>query len=168
MLFFPLIFTVYWTIPHRYRWFLLLLSSYYFYMSWNPKYIVLILFTTAVSYTSALFLDWEAHEGRRRFILFLTLAVCLGVLFFYKYFNFFSLSFSSLASFFLPVHPVLLQLVLPVGISFYTFQTLSYVIDVYQGRIKAERHFGIYAAFIAFFPSLLPVRLKERRTFFLR
>ncbi len=155
MLFFPLIFTVYWTIPHRYRWFLLLLSSYYFYMSWNPKYIVLILFTTAVSYTSALFLDWEAHEGRRRFILFLTLAVCLGVLFFYKYFNFFSLSFSSLASFFLPVHPVLLQLVLPVGISFYTFQTLSYVIDVYQGRIKAERHFGIYAAFIAFFPQLV-------------
>lgn len=176
MLFFPLTFTAYWILPHKYRWFLLLCASYYFYMSWNPKYIVLILFTTAVSYTAALLLDREHSEKRRRIILFLTLAICLGVLFFYKYFNFFSLSFSSFISrFFFPMPPMLLHLLLPVGISFYTFQTLSYVIDVYRKKIKAEEHFGIYAAFISFFPQLVagPIertenllpQIKARHTF---
>lgn len=155
-LFFPLTFGVYWLIPHKYRWFLLLCASYYFYMSWNPKYVVLIFLTTFVSYSAALFFEKEGAAGKRKLMLAGTLLVCLGLLFFYKYFNFFSTGFAAFCSrFLLPVHPVVLNLILPVGISFYTFQTLSYVIDVYRGKVKAERHFGIYAAFISFFPQLV-------------
>ena len=83
-------------------------------------------------------------------------SVCLGILFFFKYFNFFELSVISLLQMFtIKMHPQLLTLLLPVGISFYTFQTLSYVIDVYRGDIPAEHHFGIYATFISFFPQLV-------------
>lgn len=156
ILFFPFTFALYWLVPHKFRWFLLLCASYSFYMSWNPKYVVLILLTTFVSYTAALLLEKQNTAGKRKLILAGTLAVCLGVLFFYKYFNFFSTSAAALLSrFLLPVHPMVLNLVLPVGISFYTFQTLSYVMDVYHGKVKAERHFGIYAAFISFFPQLV-------------
>ena len=88
--------------------------------------------------------------------LILTLTACLGILFVFKYFNFFSESFVNFAKIFsIQLHPVTLKLLLPVGISFYTFQTLSYVIDVYKGNVKAEKHFGIYATFISFFPQLV-------------
>lgn len=156
MLFLPVIFALYWAFPHKYRWFLLLLASYYFYMSWNAKYIVLILFTTLISYLAALFLERERHPRKRKAVLILVIVCCMGILFFFKYFNFFSSSIAAVLNrFALPVHPVTLMLVLPVGISFYTFQTLSYVLDVYRGKVKAERHFGIYAAFISFFPQLV-------------
>ena len=100
----------------------------------------------------------ERYEDKRirKRILAGTLAACLGVLFVFKYFNFFSETLASAASLFgTAVHPVTLKLLLPVGISFYTFQTLGYVIDVYRGDVKAEHHFGIYATFISFFPQLV-------------
>lgn len=139
------------------RWVLLLISSYYFYMSWNVKYVVLILFTTVVSYATALLLEKTGDIKKRRRLLVWTLVACLGVLFVFKYFNFFSTSFAEILSAFTPtqVHPLTLKLLLPVGISFYTFQTLSYVIDVYRGDIEAERHFGYYATFVSFFPQLV-------------
>lgn len=152
--FLPIVFFLYWIIPHRYRWIVLLLSSCYFYMSWDPKYIVLIMFTTFVSYVSALAL--ERHRDKKKRMLLLTLGSSLGVLFFFKYFNFAVGSIASLFRFFsIPVHPPILKIMLPVGISFYTFQTLGYVIDVYRGDVQAERHFGKYAAFITFFPQLV-------------
>ena len=130
--FLPIVFFLYWVIPHRYRWIVLLLSSCYFYMSWDPKYIVLIMFTTFVSYVSALAL--ERHRDKKKRMLLLTLGSSLGVLFFFKYFNFAVGSIASLFRFFsIPVHPPILKIMLPVGISFYTFQTLGYVIDVYRG-----------------------------------
>ena len=142
--------------PQKNRWIVLLLSSYYFYMSWNVKYVVLILFTTVVSYVTAILIEKTEDKKRSRIYLLTALISCLGVLFIFKYFNFFAKSLTDvLQKFALPVHPVTLKLMLPVGISFYTFQTLSYVIDVYKGEVKAERHFGRYAAFISFFPQLV-------------
>ena len=154
--FLPIVFLLYWCLPHRYRWVLLLVASYYFYMSWNPQYVVLILGTTIVSYISAIMLEWADSVKRKKIILTAASMICLGVLFVFKYFNFISESVAYLCGqLAIPLHPVTLQVLLPVGISFYTFQTLSYVIDVYKGKVKAERHFGQYATFISFFPQLV-------------
>lgn len=152
----PIVFAIYWALPHKYRWFLLLISSYYFYMSWNPKYVFLILMTTVISYLSAIALErWRGNTVRKA-ILAGSAVICLGTLFLFKYFNFFMSSFSKVCSAFsIHLHPVTLKLLLPVGISFYTFQTLSYVIDVYRDDIPAEHHFGKYATFISFFPQLV-------------
>ncbi len=156
-IFMPIVFIVYWLIPHKFRWPLLLISSYYFYMSWNPKYIVLILFTTFISYAMALLIEKHKDERKKK-KLFLSVAVVssLLLLFFFKYFNFASETITQIANkFALGLHPVTLNILLPVGISFYTFQTIGYVVDVYRGTTKAERNFGIYATFISFFPQLV-------------
>lgn len=155
-IFLPVVFIVYWLMPHRFRWVLLLLSSYYFYMSWNPKYVVLILGTTVISYVAALLLEKYSSVRIKKGILAGTVVICLGVLFVFKYLEFLLNSFVGLANIFtIKLHPVTLGLMLPVGISFYTFQTMSYVIDVYRGNVKAEHHFGYYAAFVSFFPQLV-------------
>ena len=156
-IFLPIVFALYWSVPQRFRWAMILASSYWFYMSWNVKYIALILFTTLISYMAAIFLErFNDNKPVKKFILVFTLISCLGVLFVFKYFNFFAGAFADFLNMFaLHLHPVTLKLLLPVGISFYTFQTLAYVIDVYRGKVKAERHFGVYAAFISFFPQLV-------------
>ncbi len=155
-IFMPVVFIIYWAIPHKYRWVLLLAASYYFYMSWNVKYVFLILLTTGVSYFAAIYLQKAESKKQKKLILAATAIICLGVLFFFKYFNFVSDSVVKFCSLFaLKLNPLTLKLMLPVGISFYTFQTLSYVIDVYKGEIQAERHFGKYATFISFFPQLV-------------
>lgn len=155
MIFLPVVFVLYWGIPHKYRWILLLFSSYYFYMSWNIKYIMLIFLTSFISYTASILIE-KKNIIIKRLILCGAIFLCLGVLFFFKYFTFLGNSLIQCLSIFsIHLHPITLKLVLPVGISFYTFQTLSYVIDVYRGDINAEYHFGKYAAFISFFPQLV-------------
>ena len=155
-IFLPIVFIAYWAIPHKARWALLLVASYYFYMCWNPKYVLLILGTTLASYLSAIAIEKQSKAINKRCILTAAIVICLGVLFFFKYFNFASESFAKLCSLFsLEMDPITLNVILPVGISFYTFQTLGYVIDVYRGDIKAERHFGKYATFVSFFPQLV-------------
>ena len=155
-IFLPIVFALYWSIPQRFKWFVILISSYWFYMSWNIKYVTLILFTTIISYTSAILIERTKNQRTKKIILALTLIACLGVLFTFKYVNFFSQNLVYILNLFtIHLHPITLKLLLPVGISFYTFQTLGYVIDVYRGTTKAERHFGIYAAFISFFPQLV-------------
>lgn len=154
--FLPIVFILYWAVPHKFRWPVLLVSSYYFYMSWNPEYVILIFLTTVVSYGAALGIERAKKKRTKRWILLLALGVCLGILFTFKYFNFFSASVTSLLSLFaIRLSPVTVNLLLPVGISFYTFQTLSYVIDVYRGDVPAERNLGVYAAFVSFFPQLV-------------
>lgn len=154
--FLPIVFILYWVLPHKMRWILMLAASYYFYMSWNAKYVFLILFTTIISYAAAILLEKTERLRNKKWILVGTTVACLGVLFFFKYFNFVSESVTAVFRLFaIQMNPVLLNLLLPVGISFYTFQTLSYVIDVYKGDVKAEHHFGYYAAFISFFPQLV-------------
>ena len=162
--FLPIVFAIYWIMPQRLRWFVLLISSYYFYMSWNVKYVVLILLTTVVSYGTALLMERTEDKRKRKLCMVTALVICFGVLFFFKYFNFLSESVVSiLQRFAIPVHEVTLNLMLPVGISFYTFQTLSYVIDVYKGEVKACHHFGKYATFISFFPQLVDGPIERTR-----
>jgi D-alanyl-lipoteichoic acid acyltransferase DltB (MBOAT superfamily) len=156
LIFFPVVTVLYFALPNKFRWMLLLVASYYFYMSWNPSLVFLILFTTVVSYGAALLIEKTESKKRKKFYLVVTLCACLGVLFFFKYFNFLSGSITALLrACSLQVDDYLLDLILPVGISFYTFQTLSYVIDVYRGTITAEHHFGYYALFVSFFPQLV-------------
>ena len=155
-LFFPIVFALYWGLPHRFRIGLLLIASYYFYMSWNIKYVVLILFTTIVSYSAALLIAKTDSLRTKKVILTVSLIACLGVLFVFKYFNFFTGAVVDFLNMFaIHLHPMTLKLLLPVGISFYTFQTLGYVIDVYRGTTQPERNFWVYAAFISFFPQLV-------------
>ncbi len=155
-IFLPIVFVIYWAVPHRFRWGLLLVASYYFYMSWDVKYVVLIVLTTLVSFLCGLGLERCKQKKTKKKIVALTLIICLGVLFFFKYFNWVGNSFVSLLQMLvIPAHEMTLKIMLPVGISFYTFQTLSYVIDVYRGDIAAEHHFGKYATFVSFFPQLV-------------
>lgn len=164
LIFFPLVLFLYFVLPHKLRWIMLLAASYYFYISWNTDLIFLILFTTLVSYISSILIEnhrikhpEKKHDFFSKFWLVFALAVSLGVLFFFKYFNFLSESVTALINLFTmkPSDPLILELILPVGISFYTFQTLSYVIDVYRGSVKAERHFGYYALYVSFFAQLV-------------
>ncbi len=156
LVFFPTVVFLYYALPHRRRWMLLLAASYLFYAFWKPGYLLLIFASTVVDYWAGLMMEKARAKSRRRAYLFASLFVNLGLLFTFKYFNFFS---SSLAGLFAwagaPAPLPQLDLLLPVGISFYTFQTLSYTIDVYRGERKAERHFGIFALYVSFFPPLV-------------
>lgn len=156
LIFFPVVTLLFYVIPHKFRWVILLAASYYFYMSWDASLIILILGTTAVSYISGLIIETTDKKALRKAAVVIAVASSLAVLFFFKYFNFLSESVSAAIRMFgLPASDLTFDILLPVGISFYTFQTLSYVIDIYRGRIKAERHFGYYALFVSFFPQLV-------------
>lgn len=156
LFFFALVFIAYWLIPCKYQWLLLLISSYYFYMNWNVKYVFLILLTTVVSYVAGLVLERESKVRYKKVVTGITIGISMGGLFVFKYFNFFSKTVASIINLTpFKANPIVIHLMLPVGISFYTFQSLSYVIDVYKGRVSAEHHFGHYATFISFFPQLV-------------
>jgi len=156
LIFYPIVLLLNYIVPLKYRWIALLAFSYYFYMSWNPSLIFLILFTTLVSWVCSLIIEKTDKQSVKKLCITVTLLICLGVLFFFKYYNFLANSFSALLALFgTPSTDFTLNLILPVGISFYTFQTLSYAIDVYRGDVKTERHFGYYALFVVFFPQLV-------------
>ena len=156
LIFIVVVLVLYYVLPHRARWVMLLIASYVFYAYWNFYLIFLIVATTLTSYLAGLLLERAKKQGTKNFLLVITLVVCLGLLFFFKYFNFLSGSVTSLFRIFgMEVDDFFLDLILPVGISFYTFQTLSYVIDVYRGSIEAERHIGYFALFVSFFPQLV-------------
>lgn len=163
--FLPIVFLIYWMIPHKYRWVLLLLSSYYFYMSWNPVYVLIILGITVVSYVCGLLVEKAPDIVHKRVYMLIAVVIAIAVIFVFKYFNFVSTSITELLGLFtIELSPVTIRLLLPVGISFYTFQTISYVIDIYKGDIRAERHFGLYATYVSFFPQLVagPIERTDR------
>ena len=152
LIFFPIFFLLYKVLPLKVRWVMMLALSYFFYMSWQADLIYLILFTTLVSYVCARMIEKNAERpGLRKFYMITAVTVSLLVLFFFKYFNFLSNTVTAIFG----LSEFTLDLILPVGISFYTFQTLSYVIDVYRGTLPAERHFGYYALYVSFFPQLV-------------
>lgn len=157
LIFFPVVLVLYYVLPYKLRPALLLVSSYYFYMSWNPELVVLILGTTATSYAAGLLIDkYREKKIFSKFCLVFAISISLAVLFFFKYFNFTAETILSVASLFgAKVSWTAINVMLPVGISFYTFQTLSYVIDVYRGTTKSEKNFGYYALFVSFFPQLV-------------
>ncbi|MFR9160781.1 MAG: hypothetical protein ACLVJ8_10490 [Ruthenibacterium lactatiformans] len=151
---------VYYVLPRRARQPWLLACSCFFYMCWNPAYIVLILFSAFSTYLcgralAVLGAPAAGNRGRRRAAMAVSLAANLGILFFFKYYNFFAQSANGLlAARGFPAVP-LLGVLLPVGISFYTFQAIGYTVDVYRGSVSAEQRFWRYLLFISFFPQLV-------------
>lgn len=155
LLFFPVVVVVNFLLPLRYRWLWLLPASCFFYMYWKVEYGFLLLFTATIDYLAALAMA-GASARRRKILLIVSLASNLGVLFFFKYFNFFNHNIGALfQSLHLTWAVPFSDLLLPVGISFYTFQSLSYTIDVYRGVIPLERHYGRFLLFVTFFPQLV-------------
>lgn len=156
LIFFPTVIILYFSIKHKYRWIVLLASSYYFYMSWKPEYVILIMISTLVDYFAALFMSKTDRINKRKLFLILSLCSNLGLLFSFKYFNFVSGSVADFLKIFsIQFTPLELSVLLPIGISFYTFQSLGYTIDVYKGKIKPEKHLGIFALYVSFFPQLV-------------
>jgi alginate O-acetyltransferase complex protein AlgI len=155
-IFFPLVVLAYFLLPFRFRWILLLLASYIFYMFWKAEYAILLVICTLVNYYAALGMAKSQEKRRKRLFLYLSLLVSLGMLFAFKYFNFVNENLSQLfGRFSIPYQVPSFKLLLPIGISFYTFQSLSYTIDVYRGSVKPERHIGYFALYVSFFPQLL-------------
>jgi len=160
--FFFIVAALFYSVPFRVGKILLLLASYVFYMWWDPRFIVLILTSTVVDYYLGIFLE-TATARRKRLLLVVSLVVNLGILGFFKYYDFFAGSLAALLR--IPPSSVVLQVVLPVGVSFYTFASLSYTFDVYWGKMKAVRNPIDYALFIAFFPHLIAGPIIRARQF---
>ncbi len=159
--FFLAVVSLYFAIPYRFRWLLLLAASYYFYAAWRAEYLILIIISTLIDYGVGLGLGRARRQSTRRLLLVTSLSANLGILFLFKYFNLFNGSLRSAADllalngFNVPYNVPDLTWLLPVGISFYTFQSMSYSIDVFRGEQQPERHLGIFALYVAFFPQLV-------------
>ncbi len=157
LFFFPIVTLCYFALPWvKARVVLLLIASYFFYMCWNPVFIVLIIISTVVDYFAGRAISNTTEESRKKLFLWLSLIVNLGILFYFKYYNFLRDNLQYVIdqispSLVIPEHSWLL----PVGISFYTFQTLSYTIDVYRGKQKVENNFFVFALYVSFFPQLV-------------
>ena len=156
LLFFPIVLILYFSTPSKYRWVLLLAASYYFYMAWEAIYISLILISTVVDFLVARSMSRESNPSRRKMLLWLSLTTNIGLLAFFKYLDFFADNVNQLLDwmsldYMIPASSFLL----PMGISFYTFQTMAYTIDVYNKKIEAEKHFGYFALYVSYFPQLV-------------
>ncbi len=168
LLFFPVVVSLYFTVPHRVKNVWLLVASYFFYMCWNAKYGLILFGCTAVSYCGAIAVERLANAGksaRVRILVFsITLFVLFATVFFYKYLNFTLLMLRRACAL---VHVSLpkkrFDIVLPVGISFFTFQAAGYIVDVWRGEAKAERNFVQYALFVSFFPQLVAGPIERTR-----
>jgi len=158
-IFFPIVFILYWFVIHKnlkLQNALIVVASYVFYGWWDWKFLSLIVFSTIVDYTVGRLLKQEDNKNKRQLLLWISILVNLGFLGFFKYYNFFVENFVSAFSFFgQDIQPNTLNIILPVGISFYTFQTLSYTIDVYRRKLEPTRDFIAFSAFVSFFPQLV-------------
>jgi len=157
--FLPVIFILYWLLGRerlKAQNLLLLGASYFFYACWDWRFLFLLIFSTLLDYFTGLKMTGSKNKRTRKFWFWLSVSINLGFLGIFKYYNFFADSFAqTIANFGLQVNPWTLKVILPVGISFYTFHGLSYVIDIYKDRIKAERNFIDYSLFVSFFPLLV-------------
>ena len=153
--FYIIVTSLFFLFPHRYKWLLLLAASCYFYMAFVPIYIVILGFTIVVDYFAGLFIEGSSGK-KRKLLLICSLVANIGVLAIFKYYNFINenLSFLTLKLGFINPLPYL-KILLPIGLSFHTFQAMSYTIEVYRGNQKAERHFGIYSLYVMFYPQLV-------------
>lgn len=154
--FFTVLYTLYLRFDHKKQNLLLLIGSYIFYGAWDWRFLSLIFFSTFVDYLCGLRIHNESDERKRKFFLGLSLFTNLSLLGFFKYFNFFIDSFVSLFALFgVEIQSTYLNIILPVGISFYTFQTMSYTIDIYRRKMEPAKDFSDFALFVAFFPQLV-------------
>lgn len=177
--FLPIIFILYWWIGNKsksYQNYILIAASYYFYSCWDWRFLFLLVFSTLLDYFSAIQIENSKDNVQRKMWLWLCVSINLGFLGIFKYYNFFASSFAEMLSGMgFKTNPLLLDLILPVGISFYTFHGLSYIIDIYYKRIQSERNFIDYSLFVSYFPLLVagPIerathllpQVKVKRTF---
>lgn len=159
LLFFPAVTLGYFLIPHRFRYLWLLAASYFFYMQWNAAYALLMLTSTAVTYFSGLVIEKAEARGNvslKKASVAVSFTINIAILFFFKYFDFMLSNVNAVLGFFekSPLNPNF-DVLLPVGISFYTFQALGYTVDVYRGDVVHEKNFLKYALFVSFFPQLV-------------
>ena len=155
LFFFIIVVSLYFVLPQPKRWILLLLSSCIFYMAFVPIYILILGFTILVDYFAGIYIE-KAQGKRKKLFLIYSLIANIGVLCIFKYYNFINTNFSFLLHGFGLTNPIpYLSILLPIGLSFHTFQAMSYTIEVYRGNQKAEHHFGLYALYVMFFPQLV-------------
>jgi D-alanyl-lipoteichoic acid acyltransferase DltB (MBOAT superfamily) len=178
-IFLPIVFFIYWFATKgnlKLQNILLLISSYFFYACWDWRFLFLLIFSTLLDYYTGIKMSDAKNQKSKRFWFWLSISINLGFLGIFKYYNFFAESFATaLDNIGLSVNPWTLKIILPVGISFYTFHGLSYVIDIYKDRIKAEKNFIDYSVFVSFFPLLVagPIerathllpQIQKKRTF---
>lgn len=158
LIFFPIVCILYFVIPQKLKNVFLLIASYYFYMCWNPKYALLMLVSTLITYLSGIFIVKARMGGSLspKAVVAVSFMLNLAILFFFKYYNFFAHNVNAiLLRMHIQIAAPAFDVVLPVGISFYTFQALSYTMDVYRGEISEEKNFINYALFVSFFPQLV-------------
>jgi len=165
LVFILVIFSIYWRLGRKKQNLFLLLSSYFFYANWDWRFLSLIIISTVTDYVSGWLIYNSNSPQRRKLTLILSLIINLGILGYFKYFNFFAGSLVALADTIgWDISWTAAKIILPVGISFYTFQSISYTVDIYRGQLKPTRSFIDFAAFVSFFPQLVAgpiVRAKE-------
>ena len=155
LLFFPVVTLFYYLLPYQYRWLLLLLASCFFYMFFKPIYILILFFTIIIDFYAGILIE-NAQGHRRKFYLMWSLVANIGVLAIFKYYNFINENITSFLHVFGVTNGIpYLSILLPIGLSFHTFQAMSYTIEVYRGNQLAERKFGIYALYVMFYPQLV-------------
>ncbi len=157
LIFFPIVLLIYFVIPKKIRYIWLLVTSYFFYMCWNAQYALLLLFSTVVTYLSGLLLyHWKDGRIGRKLVVAVSLIINLGILFVFKYLDFAMDTLQSIgARIGVTIAEPAFSLLLPVGISFYVFQAVGYMIDIYRGKLEPEKNFLRYALFVSFFPQLV-------------
>lgn len=156
LIFFTIVFFLYFFLSPKRRIFFLLLASCYFYMAFIPKYILILFLLIAIDYFMGLKIEKSQNKNQKKKYFLVSIFSNIGILFLFKYFNFFNENITHLAQFFhwnYSIHA--LKLILPIGLSFHTFQSLSYIIEVYYGRQKAEQNIWVYALYVLFFPQLV-------------
>ena len=156
LVFLPIVVLLYYLLPHKGRWLMLLAASCVFYMWFVPKYILILLVTIVVDYAAGLLMERYADQPRKKKTFFIiSIVSTLTVLVIFKYLNFLTENLDQLCAFLGMETHLMTHIILPIGLSFHTFQSMSYVIEVYRGHQKAERHFGYYSLYVMFFPQLV-------------
>lgn len=155
LLFLPVVVAIYYLLPMRYRWMLIFVASCYFYMAFVPAYILILFFIILVDYVSAILIERSEGKKRKLFLIGSLLANIL-LLCFFKYFNFINANLVTVFGWVgKDFHPINLNILLPIGLSFHTFQSMSYTIEVFKGKQKAEKHLGYFANYVLFFPQMV-------------
>jgi alginate O-acetyltransferase complex protein AlgI len=155
LFFFPIVTLLFYIVPHRFRWIHLLIASCVFYMFFIPQYILILFTTILIDYSAAIWIEKASLKKKKLYLIISIISTCL-VLFIFKYFDFFNQNMLLLSHKFGFYYPErVIKFILPIGLSFHTFQSLSYVIEVYKGKVKAEKHFGIYSLYVMFYPQLV-------------
>ncbi|MHA4808308.1 MBOAT family O-acyltransferase [Flavitalea flava] len=155
-IFFPVVTILFFLLPHRFRWLLLLLASCFFYMFFKPVYIFILIFTIIIDYFAGIWIGRQTDRKKKKRLLLLSILANVGVLAVFKYYNFVAGNLNIVINSYYSTGSIpILNILLPIGLSFHTFQAMSYTIEIYRGNQKPETHFGIYALYVMFYPQLV-------------